>query len=82
MWIVLIYLVMFFITLISLHIWKDKLDINNYDEPKTEWEDWDSNAQAFAAWSLGWPIIWIALMAMLFWKGVVLISTKIGKVIK
>ena len=73
---------MFLITLIGLHKWKDKLDINNYDGPKSEWEDWDSNAKAYAAWSLGWPIIWMALTAMLFWKGVVLISIKIGQLIK
>ena len=78
----LIYLVMFFITLISLHVLKDRLDINDYDGPNKEWEEWDSNAQAYAAWSLGWPIVWIAVIAVLIWKGVVFISKKIGELIK
>ena len=81
MWFLVIYLVMFFITLISLHKWKNELDINSYDGPN-EYGDWNSNAQAYAAWSLGWPFVWIAVIAVLTWKAVVLISIKVGELIK
>lgn len=54
-----IYIIGFFISLIILHLFADC----NYDEEKdySNYDDWDSNAQAYAAWSVGWPILLLTI---------------------
>ena len=70
-----IYVIGVMISLFSLHKWKKELDIDNYDSPKGYlYDDWDSNAQAYAAWSIGWPILIWLLGGIMAWKGILILS--------
>ena len=72
-----IYVIGFIITLFTLHKWKKELNIDNYDNSnESNWieTDWSSNAQAYAAWSLAWPVVIIFIICSMTWKGVMLLS--------
>lgn len=75
------YVIGFVITLFILHKWKKELDIDNYDNPDDDNDDWSSNAQAYAAWSLAWPILIWAVGAVLAWKGSILLSKWVQNII-
>lgn len=68
------YIIGFFVTLLLLHVWKKELDIDNYDNQDDDYDDWNSNAQAYAAWSLGWPIVVAFFGLAMLWKGVIALS--------
>jgi len=69
---ILIYVIGFIITLFILHKWKKELDIDNYDNPTEGYDyghtEWSSNAQAYAVWSLAWPLMVILFSGVLIWK--------------
>jgi hypothetical protein len=71
-----IYVIGFLITLFSLHKWKKELDIDNFDNHDDDeyYDDWDSNAQAYAVWSLGWPIVLAFLVGHILWKAILTLS--------
>ena len=76
---ILIYAIGFIITLFVLHKWKKELDIDNYDTPQDGSYDyghseWSSNAQAYAAWSLAWPIVFAFFTCTMLWKGIMGLS--------
>jgi hypothetical protein len=60
------------ITLFVLHKWKKELNIDDYDNhDDNDWgDDWDSNAQAYAFWSLGWPIVLAFFVGAMLWKAI------------
>jgi hypothetical protein len=69
---VLIYVVGYVVTLIGLHRFKKILDIVDYDGPHDGYEDhsyddWNSNAEAYAAWSFAWPLCWVILIICGVW---------------
>lgn len=68
------YVIGLLITLILLHVWKKELNIDNYDNVDNPHNDWDSNAQAYAAWSLGWPIIIIFFLCLISWRTILYLS--------
>lgn len=79
-----IYVIGFIITLFSLHKWKKELDIDNYDDSShANWveSDWDSNAEAYAVWSLTWPIVIALCICAMVWKSIVWISNFIQTII-
>lgn len=48
---------------------KSKLNIN-YDDDEDKWpDDWDTNAEAFVAWSIAWPVGFILLTIVGLWMG-------------
>jgi len=52
-----IYAVGFPIHLVLLHLFAKKLGWDHYDPPHVEYyDDYDNNAQAYVAFSLGWPL--------------------------
>ena len=63
------------LTLILLHTFKRRLGIDVYDEPPAGYEDdWQSNSDAYAAWSFAWPLLWIIFVVNLVWVSVCLLS--------
>ena len=57
-----------------------KFGANDYDPPHEGWyDDWDSNAEAYAAWSIGWPVIWVAALIIICWKGILFFSQQLNK---
>jgi hypothetical protein len=73
-----IYTVGYFLSLWGMHSFKDELDINHYDHANDGWDDdWDSNAEAYAALSLGWPFFWLAMSIKLLWRGLLSISKQL-----
>lgn len=72
----------FLITLFALHKWKKELDIDNYDNQTDWYGDWTSNAQAYAAWSLAWPIVIAFFICVMLWKGIMLLSKWIQIIIE
>ena len=75
---ILIYAIGFIITLFVLHKWKKELNIDNYDNPIEGYDyghsEWSSNAQAYAAWSLAWPIVFAVFTCIMLWKGILTLS--------
>jgi hypothetical protein len=65
-----IYVVGFAVSLLFLTAFgKSKLDIN-YDDQEDKWpDDWDTNAEAFVAWSIAWPVGFILLSIVGMWMG-------------
>lgn len=71
------YVLGFFISLWAFHTFKNELDINHYDPPHPEdYDDYDSNASAYVAFSLMWPIFWTITILGLIWDGLLFISKK------
>lgn len=77
------YLIGFFISLISLHLFGDKLNID-YDEPKTyaNMDDWGSNAEAYLGWSFFWFIILFGVFFSVIWGLGLKLSKYIGENVK
>ena len=67
---ILIYVAGFFLSIILLSAFgKSKMNID-YDNVEEKWpDDWDSNAEAFVAWSLMWPIGALILTIAGVWIG-------------
>ena len=67
---ILIYVAGFFLSLLFLSAFgKSKMNID-YDSVEEKWpDDWDSNAEAFVAWSLMWPIGAVILAIAGLWMG-------------
>lgn len=58
-----------------LHKYKGKMDLPNYDNDfSKDYDDWDSNAQAFSAFSLMWPVFWGVHLLKWSWDLLVYIS--------
>lgn len=75
--IALVYCLVFFISLWTLHTFKNELDINHYDPPHLEYyDDYSSNASAYVTFSLMWPIFWTMRILGLIWDVLVFISKK------
>lgn len=73
-----VYAIGYFISLIAMHKYKNELDLNNYDPPhEGYYDDYESNAVAYAAISFAWPIFWTAMLFVVFWRGLVAISKKL-----
>jgi hypothetical protein len=61
LFVLLVYVVGYILTLLFLAAFGKSWFNINYDEwSKTEsyYDDWDNNAQAYTAWSLFWPMLW------------------------
>ena len=65
--IITIYIIGFFLTLTFFKYFGVKIGFD-YDNRKMEWDDWDSNEQAFTAFSIFWPIIIPMLLILGSWK--------------
>ena len=73
------YFIGFLICLFILHKFKKELNIDNYDEEKSwaDYEDYDSNAEAYTVWSIFWPIIFVVGVFLIIWKVLFWLSKKI-----
>jgi hypothetical protein len=65
--IITIYIIGFFLTLTFFKYFGVKIGFD-YDNRKMQWDDWDSNEQAFTAFSIFWPIIIPMLLILGSWK--------------
>ena len=65
--IITIYIIGFFLTLTFFKYFGVKIGFD-YDNRKMEWDDWESNEQAFTAFSIFWPIIIPMLLILGSWK--------------
>ena len=80
-----IYLVGVVTSLFALHKWKEELDVDHYDDTDDIYlyDDWESNAQAFTAFSIMWPVFWGVKFIVLSWDLLVrlsgLIENKLNK---
>jgi hypothetical protein len=72
--IITIYIIGFFLTLTFFKYVGVKIGFD-YDNRKMEWDDWESNDQAFTAFSIFWPVIIPMLLVIGIWK----IVFKFGK---
>ena len=70
------YLIGYFITIFFLSIFGERMGLGGYDEPRTyvNFDDYDSNAQAWTFWSMGWPIFSIVLLFFGLIKGMLKLS--------
>lgn len=81
--IILIYVLGFFVSLFLLHRFKKELDLYNYDPPHPAYyDDFNSNATAFVAYSIVWPIFLLVISIQLMWKILVNISKLFEKINK
>lgn len=78
-WYLIIYVVGFFVSLYSIHRWKDKLEVDHYDNNTNEYGDWDSNAEAFMAFSIGWPFFWGLHLLIYIYHLLLKLSIVVGK---
>lgn len=80
-WLVLsIYVLGFFASLWVMHAFKNELDINHYDPPHDDYyDDYDSNNEAYATFSLMWPLYWFMQFFIYSWKGLIWISAQFEK---
>jgi hypothetical protein len=69
-----IYIIGFFLTLTFFKYFGGKIGFD-YDNRKMQWDDWDSNEQAFTAFSIFWPVI----IPMLLIIGIFKMIFKFGK---
>jgi hypothetical protein len=78
--VILSYFVGFLVSLFLLHTFAD----SNYDEPKTyvNMDDWNSNAEAYLAWSFIWPMSAFLMLLYYSWVLGLNLSIKIGKIVK
>jgi len=75
-----IYIIGYFASLWAMHTYKKELDLDHYDPPHDVcYDDYDSNAQAYAVMSFVWPLALIILILSLIWKGMMFISKKLEK---
>ena len=72
-----IYAVGYFTSLWAMHTFKDELDINHYDHNDGWYDDYDSNAEAFATMCFAWPLFWLAMSIKLLWRGLLSISKQL-----
>jgi len=70
-----IYVIGFFVSLIVWSIFGKKYWVD-YNQEKTyaNYDDWSSNAEAYTAFSLGWPITAAVAILRLTWGGLVKLS--------
>lgn len=74
-----LYGVGFLVTLWTLHKFKTQLDIDHYDPPHPAcYDDYSSNAQAYATFSAMWPIFWILRLLLAFGDLAVKFSKMVG----
>lgn len=79
----LVYVIGYFVSLVSLHRYKKELGIDCYDKPHTDdYDDWDSNAQAYACFSFVWFIFWSAVLCRFIYKKAIIFSMFIEKILK
>lgn len=70
-----IYTVGFFTSLWVMHKYKKQLDIDHYDPPHGDYyDDYKSNAEAYATFSLMWPIFLIISLFVGSFKSMVYLS--------
>lgn len=70
--IMLIYPIGFLLTLIFFKFFGERIGMGGYDPPHEGWyDDWDSNAEAYLGFSIGWFIIMPFLIIAGIWKGLV-----------
>ena len=81
--IIVIYILGYFFSLFILHRFKKELGVDWYDNDPYDWDDYESNAEAYATWSLFWPLYWairiIVRVAVLIWKFLIWTSRKMEK---
>ena len=72
--IMIIYPIGFLLTLTFFKYFGVKIGFD-YDNGKMQWDDWDSNEQAFTTFSIFWPVI----IPMLLVMGIFKMIFKFGK---
>lgn len=77
--IIVIYILGYFFSLFILHRFKKELGADLYDNAPYDWDDYESNAEAYVSWSFFWPILIIAGVAALIWKFLIWTSRKMEK---
>jgi hypothetical protein len=69
----------FVVSLMLMHKYKKQLGIDNYDPPhESYYDDWDSNAEAYIWFSLGWPLWWFIMLIVFLYKQLLRFSKYIG----
>lgn len=73
------YVLGFVVSLMLMHKYKKKLGIDNYDPPHEScYDDWDSNAEAYLWFSLGWPLWWFMYLLKFIYDKLIKFSKYIG----
>jgi hypothetical protein len=72
LWIILVasYILGFILSVVMLKKFGKALDVDHYDDPKdySNYDDWDSNAQAYTSFSIMWPLFWVGMGLGGFWS--------------
>lgn len=79
---IVVYIIGYFLTLFILHRFKKELGVDCYDKKSMdldEYDDYESNAEAYVSWSLFWPLLIIAGVVVLIWKFLIWTSRKMEK---
>ncbi len=73
------YVLGFVVSLMLMHKYKKQLGIDNYDPPhESYYDDYDSNAEAYIWFSLGWPLFWFIMLIVFLYKHLLRFSKYIG----
>jgi len=78
-YLILIYVVGYFVSVLALKKFGKAMDFDHYDEPKTyvNYDDYSSNAQAYMSFSIFWPFFWFGVSIFGFFKGLQKLTKKI-----
>jgi uncharacterized membrane protein YkvI len=76
---IIIYILGFILTLVFFKLFGKKIDFDYSGKKDTDYDDWESNAQAYTAFSIGWIIIIPVLLICGLWKTLLFIVKKFIK---
>ena len=83
LYIVICYIFGFFISLFLLHKFAHKLGWNHYDPPHDDYyDDYESNAHAYVAFSLAWPLFWVFNLLLCIYRLIIKFSEHIDNYLK
>ena len=78
---ILLYIVGYVVTLFLFSRYGKKYLGIDYDSDKENiHNDWDTNAQAYAAWSIGWPLVYVVLSVIGIWRTLMWLSKTLIKI--
>lgn len=80
---IIIYAIGYVVSLVLMHKYKKELDIDSYDPPHPQdYDDWSSNAVAYAVISLTWFVFWFFQLVFFIYENLVKLSINIEIMVK
>lgn len=64
------YVIGYLVTIILLILFGKKYLGIDYDDGPKDYDDWSSNAEAYVAWCVAWPLVWVVCGIVMLSKGI------------